>query len=832
MDTKRIESFKEFAKYLEYPMVVFEAESGNVLDINYEAEVLLGSDVQTIRIEPGRALTKLNFWEMLHGKKSLMWHRIRMFADDKEYLVCGLVNEATVEDRLIYTVLFELRADLDIGSLTLERIVNHAGIVAVHMGQDGKGGYQVEYVSKNINQYGYTRNQMYDKGIDINDIVCPEDLEGVQESIARAAEKHLDEGSLECRIVTEERDLIPVRLLLYYIYNDAGNLTDFEMLIFDRRDYIRRNMENEYLSKAISKMKSVVLVKSYHAGKRTLKYISANAGMVGMNVEALKKGYKLTEDYIHPEDRDSVIDAIYQAVANGVTDYVHTYRMVRDDGKQIWVENEVTITRISDGEAEISFLLTDITEQKNMESEMAAAVENGEQVQETGGHTLNLITIDKEDTEILKQFQLMAETLSQNADYYSVVVNAEGRLLTTPAGPVNDMGQFYDLFERPQLKEQFAEVSLRAKEQMIPQSTSFDVDRMNVHMIFAPLLLHNTVTAYWVLTSFAKNGDEILGDVIGQQWHLANAIAKCFYAEEAVQNETRLRKLTELQLHREQQERHVIQDMIDTMAREGESGMGEMCQKAGHYLSVSDIGLYIENKETGNAEKYFVWNQAGEDLAFFETMAMSVSECKMLDELLTDSPMIVAAGSPTEPFLQEMLRQTGMKTIIIHAMESALGERGYIVFADKGRVHAVDNKELHFVDTVTHMFENIIFSNKNVVKKDVVKEGFLEAYDHIRDAVFVKDNRSGEIIFANKAMDKLFGYSLVGMQAGEVVNDQLEQYRMMQGIRKRFIANKKVTKWQSYMKELDQIMNIVEIHMELFSGMDCSLFILKKNKNK
>lgn len=832
MDTKRIESFKEFAKYLEYPMVVFEAESGNVLDINYEAEVLLGSGVQTIRIEPGRALTKLNFWEMLHGKKSLMWHRIRMFADDKEYLVCGLVNEATVEDKLIYTVLFELRADLDIGSLTLERIVNHAGIVAVHMGQDGKGGYQVEYVSKNINQYGYTRNQMYDKGIDINEIVCPEDLERVQESIARAAEKHLDEGSIECRLVTEERDLIPVRLLLHYIYNDVGNLTDFEMLIFDRRDYIRRNMENEYLSKAITKMKSVVLVKSYHAGKRTLKYISANAGMVGMNVEALKKGYKLTEDYIHPEDRDSVIDAIYQAVANGVTDYVHTYRMVRDDGKQIWVENEVTITRISDGEAEISFLLTDITEQKNMESEMAAAVENGEQVQETGGHTLNLITIDKEDTEILKQFQLMAETLSQNADYYSVVVNAEGKLLTTPAGPVNDMGQFYDLFERPQLKEQFAEVSLRAKEQMIPQSTSFDVDRMNVHMIFAPLLLHNTVTAYWVLTSFAKNGDEILGDVIGQQWHLANAIAKCFYAEEAVQNETRLRKLTELQLHREQQERHVIQDMIDTMAREGESGLGEMCQKAGHYLSVSDIGLYIENKETENAEKYFVWDQAGEDSTFFETMAMSASECKTLDELLTDNRIIVAAGSPTEPFLQEMLRQTGMKTIIIHAMESALGERGYIVFADKGRVHAVDNKELHFVDTVTHMFENIIFSNKNVVKKDVVKEGFLEAYDHIRDAVFVKDNRSGEIIFANKAMDKLFGYSLVGMQAGEVVNDQLEQYRMMQGIRKRFIANKKVTKWQSYMKELDQIMNIVEIHMELFSGMDCSLFILKKNKNK
>ena len=115
---------------------------------------------------------------------------------------------------------------------------------------------------------------------------------------------------------------------------------------------------------------------------------------------------------------------------------------------------------------------------------------------------------------------------------------------------------------------------------------------------------------------------------------------------------------------------------------------------------------------------------------------------------------------------------------------------------------------------------------------DILKEGVLDAYDHIRDAVFVKDNRTGDVIFANKAMDKLFGYSVVGMSAGDVVNDKLEQYRNMQGVRKRFITNKKVTKWQSYLKELDQIMNIVEVRLDLSERMDCSIYILKKNKKK
>ena len=832
MDIKRIESFKEFAGHLEYPMVIFEAESGKVLEINAEAKELIGDHVKHIHIEPGRSLTKLNFWEMLHDRKSLMWHRIRMVADNEEHLVCGLVNEATVNEQLIYTVLFERRADLNIGSFTLERIVNHAGIVAFHMAcNDGK--YQIEYVSRNIRKYGYTRGQFYDNVIDVKDIVCPEDYEKVSDTIAYAAKKHIDEGALECRIFTDERDLIPVRLQIHYIYNEEGMLTDFEILMMDMREELQRNSENAYLSNAVTKMKSVVLVKSYHAGKRTLKYISPNAGMVGMNVEALRKGYKLTEDYIHPDDRDGVIDSIYQAVANGVTDYLHTYRMVRDDGRVIWVENVVTINRVSDGEADVCFLLTDVTEQKNMEQELAATAENEltatEIVSKPVFHNVDAAQLDKE---MLKQFELMAQTLSQNVSYYSVVVDTEGALVTTPAGPGKDIGQFYDLFERSQMKEEFVRLSDKAKEELLPQSASLSMNKMNVHMVFAPLTVQNEVMAYWVLTSFAKDGDVVIGSVIEQQWQLANAIAKCFYAEEAVTTETRLRKLTEIQLHKEQQERHVLQDMIDIMVQQGEAGLGEICQKAALYLNISDIGIYVENKETEKVEKYFSWDLTSDNPAFFDVMVMSVSEYKVLHNLLKDDKVVTADSTSTNLFLSELIRQTDMGNILFQAIEVADGIDGYVVFADKDKTHVFDRKDKHFIMSVTEIFGNIIFGRNKSSKMDILKEGVLDAYDHIRDAVFVKDNRTGDVIFANKAMDKLFGYSVVGMSAGDVVNDKLEQYRNMQGVRKRFITNKKVTKWQSYLKELDQIMNIVEVRLDLSERMDCSIYILKKNKKK
>lgn len=832
MDTKRIESFKQFAKYLEYPMVVFEAESGHVLDINYEAEVLLGSKVSHIQIEPGRALTKHSFWDVLHGKKSLIWHRIRMLADNKEYLVSGLINEMTENDTLIYTLMFERRADLNIGSLTLERIVNHAGIVAIHMGKtkESASDFQVEYVSQNINQYGYTRGQLYEKAIKLSDIICKEDFEKVCEMVHVSVEKHTSEDAIECRFLTEERDLIPVRLLIRYIYNDYGTLTDVEILIVDLREEQRRGKENAYLSNAISKMKNVVLVKSYQAGKRKLCYVSPNANLIGMNVEALRKGYKLTEDYIHPDDRDNVINAIYQAVANGVTDYVQVYRMVRDDGQQIWVENEVTVNRISDGEAEISFLITDITEQKNIEKELVASMEEPVDQEPTVENVNSMITIDAEDKDMLFEFQLMADALSVNANYYSVVLDADGRQLTKPAGPAHDMGLFYDMFERPLFKEEFATVSKRAKDQRIPQSVAFDMDSMKVNMVFAPLMLENVVTAYWVLTSFAADGARMLGEIAENQWHIANSIAKCFYSQELVQKELRQRKLTEMQLHKEQAERKVLEDVIAAMSRDGEAALSEMCYKIGMYLSVQNIAIYLQNKEEENVETYFTWNPLGEVGAFFDSMELSQAEYGVLTELLKTESLVVADNRSEVAFLKEMTKQTG-KAVVVHKLSALSGIQGYLVVADDNKDREFDHVDTHFVMSIAKIFESLVGKCQKKAP-DTIKTGLLESYNHFRDAVYIKDNRTGDIIFANKATDKLFGYSLVGMRATDVISDQLEQYRNIGGVRKRLIDNKKVTKWQTYMRELDQIMNIVEVHMETLYGADWSLFILKKNKNK
>ena len=85
-------------------------------------------------------------------------------------------------------------------------------------------------------------------------------------------------------------------------------------------------IENKYLRKAIEKTKYIVLVKRYIIDMpgSSLVYVSPNASEIGMNVEMLNKGMKLSEDYIYPSDREMVMKTIHNAIDNRVQDYVHT----------------------------------------------------------------------------------------------------------------------------------------------------------------------------------------------------------------------------------------------------------------------------------------------------------------------------------------------------------------------------------------------------------------------------------------------------------------------------------------------------------------------------
>ena len=132
-------------------------------------------------------------------------------------------------------------------------------------------------------------------------------------------------------------------------------------------------IENKYLRKAIEKTGYVVLVKRYIQGVpgSSLVYISPNAATMGMNVELLNKGLKLSEDYIYPADREKVMKTIHNAIESQVQDYQHEYRMVGDDGKLRQAVANICIGAASEQENtyEVEFYIRDISGEREAEKQ-------------------------------------------------------------------------------------------------------------------------------------------------------------------------------------------------------------------------------------------------------------------------------------------------------------------------------------------------------------------------------------------------------------------------------------------------------------------------------
>lgn len=80
-------------------------------------------------------------------------------------------------------------------------------------------------------------------------------------------------------------------------------------------------------------------------------------------------------DIIHPDDRDRIIQEVTEHLSSGPDDYRQEYRVARQDGDWIWVDDRTWLTRNEQGEVtRIHGVLHDFTELKEAEAQVALLV--------------------------------------------------------------------------------------------------------------------------------------------------------------------------------------------------------------------------------------------------------------------------------------------------------------------------------------------------------------------------------------------------------------------------------------------------------------------------
>lgn len=584
-------------------------------------------------------------------------------------------------------------------------------------------------------------------------------------------------------------------------------------------------LENIYLKKALAKVGCVVIVKTCgkQGRKSKLEYISPNASTIGMNVELINKGLKLTEDYIHPEDREKVITTVKEAAKEKLESYVHEHRMVGDDGSLFHVSNDICITE----ETEESFKIEMYIMPVQNKSELASSMPEAE--------THDFEKLDYSSMGENKILESCINMFAKLTQLYSTFVDLDRKILVPPVGPDTNLGDFYDLFEKPAYKEYYKSI----KHNALSNKTPVIMDREEGgfgKICAAPIYVNGEVAGLWILGSYTEEETEKLKSVYNMQWLLSDMIAD--YLDKYLRSSIESAKArgAGVKLREELARQNIINEALSKVAGRlvdsVDQVISETMRDIGVNMDVEKVMLYLAAK--GHPDKYVLnnyWDAGGDAPGRELKFGIQRRGFAVLNEFRSGKDQfVIDSTNMTEEFKLGLMHY-GMRAVIVQPIFINDEIQGMLLFAECKSERVWTKEELRFSRSITLVIQNMLnnaYGDDNVRN---VNKHLIDIYNAFKVGIFVRDAHTGEVLFSNKAMDEMLGYDFKGRDSRELITDLHDRFDNIAGMRKPVFTKNKETSWRCYIQKLDAIMDINEIKMKWLNGQPASFIVLRKAKD-
>jgi PAS domain S-box-containing protein len=137
-------------------------------------------------------------------------------------MISDITEQQKANDQLQYT-LTQLKE--------LEFIVNHSGAVALLW--EAAEGFPVEFVSENIKQFGYTKEELTSGKIAYTSLIYEDDRERIKAEVARFSSEGAKEFTQEYRILTKTGEVRWVDDQTWIRRDTSGTITHYQGIILD-----------------------------------------------------------------------------------------------------------------------------------------------------------------------------------------------------------------------------------------------------------------------------------------------------------------------------------------------------------------------------------------------------------------------------------------------------------------------------------------------------------------------------------------------------------------------------------------------------------------------
>lgn len=823
MGKLRFDCYQEFAKRIEFPVVAFWAETGEVTIMNYEAKLMLGQKTETISILLDRGSDIGRFWTQLHDRKAVAEHQLILSNGMRNFPVRGLVNEFEVDDKQMYMVLFDQRSGFGSNSWMLERMIENSNVIVAYMSFEGLEEIKLNYISRNIKRYGYTVEEFYTGKMQFKDLIHPDDFDEIMGSFAERAKDGRDDDGMEYRIVTESRKVCYVRCNVHFLRDAQGKIEGMEAVMIDITGEKLEKDENQYLRSAIEQSKNVVLVKRFLNKKGSVKYVSSNAVGLGLDVEDLRKGRKTFTDYILPEDRQMVTDILMNAQNIPVSNYMNRCRVRGEDGIVRWIKFCISVKTIDEYMYDVELLMSDATQENDYEQNLLQTRrELEEKLEYVMSNQISEAEWKLEDFLQEEDLQKFMEAFAVNNQLYTVIIDRHGKALTTPTGPMNHLGEFYDMLERPQYRDK-----LETAWDMMNTKRKFTIlgledDSFEKQIGMVPIVKTDDIVASCLVCAFGEEAVSRLHNAIDSLQTMITMIIQTGFNNRYLELDSKKSRLAERVMSEELEGQLILARAFAHMKNDANATIQEIIDKACGLLHMTSILIYCGEL---TEEAYVCMAKSIMPDAFYKDFpdhSWRMAEICRTNDIVASGGYIIYDANEKAPQLKQLASQTHSGAVMAFGILVNEKLYGGMIFTSQEK-RVFHDREIAYCRDVVDIIQGILERDQNAHHVYELNRDLLRAYNFVSDCVFVKDNQTGQVLFANEAMETLFGIDVTGMDSHTFLSVPAPLYTR-EGIRP--IGD---IKWQSYIGRINKIMNIQEISIKWQNGEDAKMVIMREN---
>ncbi|MBQ3514648.1 MAG: PAS domain-containing protein [Lachnospiraceae bacterium] len=715
--------------------------------------------------------------------------------------------------------------DSAVERVILEKSVNCSTVVFCRLYI--KNEWKLEYISKNINQYGYTSQELYEGRVSWTSLIHPDDFERFTNVVYENIQQGISDFYREYRIVTESRETISVTDHVHVTRDKYGNPECIDMAIMNNTAYKNREIQFGFLESAVMKSKYVVMVRRINGPDTHVLYVSPNISQYGIRIHDIWQGPSGLKRLLTEEDYEMVENTMWSAINSHATRYKCRFHVKNNEDRIIWAQADNIITYESDDSITVETILMDITDERRREVSISE-----ENVKLKG--QLDAVLQEEEINEIdfvhtfsSDVMQDIVETFAKLSGLYTAAVDRAGKLICPPQGPMTYMGEFYDIFEYPKYKQTIQEACEKQMKEVVPTFVELSQKVSGAKFALLPILVKEYHIATFVIGCYTSQQYDHLQDSLGSVISYVKSISDNIYSGVVKTREAERIKMAEILLKEDLKRSQIETEILDriNMVEDSEANFHAIFDTVGRYLEFNKIVFFrFESTHIERGTKGHVVYEWKDEKERKEEMIFE-------DDFTTNRVRLERDGyialnkDNLSPKDAQHFERFGMDALLILPVVQYGKQIGCIAFFEFEKHRVFDDTTIQFCKNITNMVQGVLVRKHQKELANATTRMLLSAFDDVDECMYVRDMENCRILYANEKAKEIFG-DIVGKTCHEVIEvdpaacDACAKY---QNTKKTDIYEK-----DFFNKSLNKIMKLKEMSIQWTDGRDARLVVMKE----